>query len=640
MATRTFRQQTASSGKYLWSNTDNWTEAADTPDDGDDVVIPAGLVCTFDNTDAYATGLASLLISGTLDAYTTAGAYVLKMAGNITGVGTFSAGTSGTAYPSNCSLTITFNGAFGFTTNLLYAVYCLEPTTKYLTLSADEAAGQTVLSIAGGVDVDADAVPWANGGVICINDALGGDTELNTFVSSTATEITVGTAIDSALTAGAVIGLVTRNITILGSGTTDVIAGWANGSYLRCSLRQAANSSDAISYSTNGTLTFDGVICPQSLTGTTGYAYSVITGGVTNNGLLIGVIRGFNSCSGFMNTGTVSANGNGFSSCFGFTNTGTVSANTYGFNSCYGFINSGTISANGYGFSACYSFTNTGTVSANTYGINSCSGVIYSTVFTGNTYDLRRSPNCLLFNCAMGSTTENYEYTLLVQHNYTESSDHDQSAGAFKAWTLGGVVTHQTASPPTGYAVYFRHTGESAVNYCFKQVPFAVEPGKTLSVQGVAKLSATLTSADDARLQIIDPFADPLVVGTNSPLATASVADRTDSTNWQTLACNWTNTGTLRRLVWVRTIMRHATAYVDFAHKESDLPDTGNVLVADTVNWVAGTFDEAARNTDPGVGNVVLATAYKILNVAKVGTLSGEGGGTGSAIAFLRKVQE
>jgi len=42
---------------------------------------------------------------------------------------------------------------------------------------------------------------------------------------------------------------------------------------------------------------------------------------------------------------------------------------------------------------------------------------------------------------------------------------------------------------------------------------------------------------------------------------------------------------------------------------------------------VSGTFDEAARNTDPGEANVADGISYKILNVAKEGTLLG--GGTG-----------
>lgn len=42
----------------------------------------------------------------------------------------------------------------------------------------------------------------------------------------------------------------------------------------------------------------------------------------------------------------------------------------------------------------------------------------------------------------------------------------------------------------------------------------------------------------------------------------------------------------------------------------------------------AGTFDESARNTDPGEANVVDGVTYKILNVAKEGTYAGGGGYT------------
>ena len=50
-----------------------------------------------------------------------------------------------------------------------------------------------------------------------------------------------------------------------------------------------------------------------------------------------------------------------------------------------------------------------------------------------------------------------------------------------------------------------------------------------------------------------------------------------------------------------------------------DFPDAANVLTIDTTNGVAGTFDESARNTDPGVANVESGVSYKIQNIDKVG---------------------
>lgn len=54
-----------------------------------------------------------------------------------------------------------------------------------------------------------------------------------------------------------------------------------------------------------------------------------------------------------------------------------------------------------------------------------------------------------------------------------------------------------------------------------------------------------------------------------------------------------------------------------------------DILDTRTLYTVTGTFDESARNTDPGVGNVRDGTTYMILGVSKEGTLevTGSGGG-------------
>jgi hypothetical protein len=57
-----------------------------------------------------------------------------------------------------------------------------------------------------------------------------------------------------------------------------------------------------------------------------------------------------------------------------------------------------------------------------------------------------------------------------------------------------------------------------------------------------------------------------------------------------------------------------------------DTPTVANVLTADTVRGANGTFDEAARNTDPGEANVKSATSYKIQNVEKSGSYAAAGG--------------
>jgi hypothetical protein len=629
-----FFETTASSGKYLWSYDNsggagsNWSSTASPtftattkPADGDTVTITAAKTCTFDNTDAYANGLASLIINGTLDAYTTAGTYVLKMAGNVTGTGTISAGTVGTAYPTNCSLTITFNGAYGFTTALLWQVYCTTPAHPMIQIAgAAEAVGQTTLTVDTNVYAE-----WASGQTVCIVDNVAatapeaGLYTLGTLTNTTEIVITSGLAAQKEV--GAWIFLVNRNVTILGSGTTNVIAAWAAGSYIRCSLQPAANSSSGLYYASSNSLEFAGIICPQSLTGSTGKGAVSVTGNLTFSGIICGCSYGLSSCIGVTVSGTVSGCTYGLNACLGVTVSGTVSGCSNGLYSCTGVTVSGTVSGCTYGLYSCIGVTVSGTVSGCTFGLYSCTGYLSGSTFTGNTYDIRRSPSVFAYNTTLADT-ENYEYATLNANNYAESIDHDKSAGAFKAWTKGGIVTHQTASPPTGYAVYFRHTGDSDTNYCFKQTAFAVGPGKTLTVTGFAKLSGTLASADDARLQIIDQFADPLCDAANTPLATASVADRTDATNWQALSVNWTNSGTLRRLVWIRTIMRSATVYVDFAESSDGaaltLVDYGGIPIENIHKLESSTTDTYVALNDAAdyVGSVFVAR--KTANIDRV----------------------
>jgi hypothetical protein len=70
-----------------------------------------------------------------------------------------------------------------------------------------------------------------------------------------------------------------------------------------------------------------------------------------------------------------------------------------------------------------------------------------------------------------------------------------------------------------------------------------------------------------------------------------------------------------------------------------DFPAVANVLDTDTVNGVAGTFNEIARNTDPGTANVASGVGYKIYDVSQTGTLVvGGGGGTPPATPTITAV--
>jgi hypothetical protein len=73
--------------------------------------------------------------------------------------------------------------------------------------------------------------------------------------------------------------------------------------------------------------------------------------------------------------------------------------------------------------------------------------------------------------------------------------------------------------------------------------------------------------------------------------------------------------------------VRLATAYranrtVDNKTGTCAVPAAANVLSGVAVDATTGTFDEAARNTDPGIAKVLSGTTYKIANASLTGTLS------------------
>jgi hypothetical protein len=130
----------AANGTSPWNGGGN--PASGVPASGDTVTVAAGHTVTFDvNQSGFASGLAGLVINGTLQASTAAGTYYLKMAANITASspgGQLNAGSAGTAYPANCTFTIYLNGNYsidgGASNYLMLNLYCSEPTNPIIQL--------------------------------------------------------------------------------------------------------------------------------------------------------------------------------------------------------------------------------------------------------------------------------------------------------------------------------------------------------------------------------------------------------------------------------------------------------------------------------------------------------------------------
>lgn len=132
-----------SAGSGNWGTGATWVGGA-VPVNGDAVVIADGHAIVFDvDQSGFAAGIAGLTLgaNSTLTASTSAGAYYLKMAGNITASGAgaeLRAGTAETAYPTNCTFTIYMNGNYsidgGASNTLTCKFYCYDPPVKYLRL--------------------------------------------------------------------------------------------------------------------------------------------------------------------------------------------------------------------------------------------------------------------------------------------------------------------------------------------------------------------------------------------------------------------------------------------------------------------------------------------------------------------------
>jgi hypothetical protein len=92
-------------------------------------------------------------------------------------------------------------------------------------------------------------------------------------------------------------------------------------------------------------------------------------------------------------------------------------------------------------------------------------------------------------------------------------------------------------------------------------------PGQTIRVVGWIKLGADETGGWAPRIEILDQGQDPLVnpydVSTNptgfQALTAALVASLSDHTNWQYVACHYTNPQTIPMPVVVRVSTKHAT---------------------------------------------------------------------------------
>ena len=504
MATRT------SVGSGNWSSAGTWDTGV--PVDGDTVIIAAGHTVVFDvDQSAFSTGV-TLTVNGTFQCKTTGGPYVLKCGGDITfgSSGIFEAGSSSTPLPYATKFTVDLNGAkkFNGAGGGICRLYCTEPTIKSINLSVTESAGSTTLDV--NTDVTGDS-QWINGAKIRVDDIIGtlSDSEQKIINTVSSTQITITTGLSAAKGAGAWVHLIDRNIKVTG-GTGYAFDAFSAGKLILCC---------EISGNTNG----------------------------------------LSSCYGAqISGGTISGNTNGLNSCTGVqVSGGTISGNAYGLSWCYGAqISGGTISGNTNGLYSCTGAqVSGGTISGNTYGLSWCSGFIKSTL--NNTNNLYYCAQISVYSTTF-TGTENYGYTVLAQASYAESINHNGVDGAYKSWSKGGISV-SCVDPSGGSESGWRQLICASATYSvFMQYYHEVQPNEWLYVDARLRKDASMSYLP--RIQIVDPFDDPLVTGA-SPLAeTAMTSDAVNET--QHVAASWFNSGSIRRKVLVRVVAKNASENV------------------------------------------------------------------------------
>lgn len=517
MAARTF---TSAGANNLWSNAANWDGGVAVPADGDSVTIPVGETCTYDyDMSAWVTGIDGLTITGTLNFETAAGTYhlMMKAATTINGAGTMNVGTVAVPIPFAAKHTITggagwyINGAGGLT----MTVYAAEPTETYIKLSADEAAGQTVLS----VDTDITGDIWADGDTIRINNiANGSDSEERTIAAGgiASGEITVTAGLTNAKIEGALVILMSRHVQFIGVDSGNLLQNFSAGN-----LEIAGGYFRGIAYIFSfcvGISISGGVFWADSGIGTSCSSVTII------NGIFPYSTRGWVSTTSL----TVY---NGLFSGFGNLSGIAAVSSAVKF---YG----GIIAGNGHGLYKSDVYLN----NISLYGNGDD---IYQSVF-------------IAYNTLLNSATQNSGYNISFNKEvYSESINYNQVQGAYKAWTKGGVTTLQSIVYPTGHDESYNIVLEDADNEGYFQKELVIGAGQSVNFDLYLRKDASMTYLP--RFQIfLKRGTDPFAGGT--PEHTFTMTNSVDI--WENETYTYSNDGTEDETLVIRCLGKAASGNV------------------------------------------------------------------------------
>ena len=517
------------------------------------VTIAANKTLTMANT-AMAGSFGGLVVTGTLACSTTVRSY-LSLKGNLSGAGALTYGTSGAgAVPAlvdgtPVTATIAFTGAYKCTMSAVGGVAMYgEVRTLYDTLSIGQAAIDSTITLTTGLTLRA-------GDVIVITNSnsgqQGANATIHTVLSYLNKVVTLTAAIGRIVNASDGVGILSCSILLTNTGktastsfTSSVLGGILSGVKLYNFARGPIESETSWSVTscvgygnTNGAIAYRG------------YGHNLTS------------CNAYSGDSGFVYMGF----NHSLTSCMAYNMTsGGLAGYAYShiFISCIAYnCTFGGIAMYAFGISAVTCNVYNCTDGFVTYGSNIYIRDCTETNSSGGAFmDISgsvRAKNCK-FNTSPIFTDLAMSYT--SSSSYKESLDHNNVPGSIYAATRGGTAI--SIADPTGGSElgWVTMTLVSATYPGFYQREYSLDPGEWIFMS--AKISKSVTMAYLPRLQIIDPFNDPLVTGTDVYLAQIIIPGDLTATYYP-ISVAYHNTSNRRMIILARLLGMNASGTIN-----------------------------------------------------------------------------
>lgn len=197
-------------------------------------------------------------------------------------------------------------------------------------------------------------------------------------------------------------------------------------------------------------------------------------------------------------------------------------------------------------------------------GLNLTTCRLMNTNFVNNNRDIVDPIDCECYGIAVGASDIYYTLANLPQYCYSESLNHDDVEGAFKALTKGGLVESTTAIKPDGKNWSLKLQPASTTDPVYYRNYYTLAPGETLTLNIWIKKDASMTYLP--WVAIIDPTDDVLFNTGGTALDKFTMENNTD---WQTDTLTYTNSSSYDKKVVVCTVAKNGSGNVYFYWERS-----------------------------------------------------------------------